>query len=58
MRRERIFHYATWSQLDDYLRLGWLPVADLGQPHGQWATLCEWLCDCPALCPDPPTHTK
>jgi hypothetical protein len=37
MRCERIrtYRYAGWGQLDDYLRLGWLPVADLGPPHAQ-----------------------
>jgi hypothetical protein len=42
----RTFRYVLWHRLPDYLALGWLPVADLGPTHGEWSTLCEWLCAC------------
>lgn len=45
-RMTRIFRYVAWQQFDDYLRLGWLPVADLGSPHNEWSVLCQWLCRC------------
>jgi hypothetical protein len=35
-----------WHRLTDYLRLGWLPVADLGAYHGQNGVFCEWKCNC------------
>ena len=43
---EKVFKYVSWSDLDDFLRCGWLPIADLGMPHGQWSFLCEWRCRC------------
>jgi hypothetical protein len=47
----RTFRFVRWHLLPDYLLLGWLPVADLGPPHSQYVTLCEWLCECP--CKEP-----
>jgi hypothetical protein len=43
---ERIFRYVPWSRFEDYLKLGWLPAADLGAVHGSYATLMEWRCRC------------
>ena len=48
MTRTGLFRYVTWERLDAYLARGWLPVADLGPRHGQWAVLC-WHCDCGAV---------
>lgn len=45
MIRTGTFRYVSWDRLDDYLRMGWWPVADLGLTHGQWSVLC-WHCDC------------
>lgn len=45
MTRTGLFRYVTWERLGDYLAQGWLPVADLGPRHGQWAVLC-WHCGC------------
>lgn len=47
MTNERTFRYVVHSRIADYLRLGWLIVADLGHPHNQWSVLAEWVCDCP-----------
>ncbi len=47
----RTYHFVPWLYLDDWLRLGWLPVADLGPTHGEWSCLCQWLCDCPMVHP-------
>lgn len=49
--RLRTFRYVSWNDLEDYLRLGWLPAADLGPTHGEWSTLCEWLCQCEQVTP-------
>ena len=49
--KNRLFHYVPWLRLNDWLQLGWLPVADLGPTHGEWSVLCEWLCNCPPIVP-------
>ena len=38
-----------FADMDDALRLGWMPTDDYRGcvPHGFWAVLCIWLCDCP-----------
>lgn len=48
--RTGLFRYVTWAKLDAFLRRGWVPVADLGNPHGQFAVLC-WHCDCDEVMP-------
>jgi hypothetical protein len=53
MTRTGLFRYVTWERLDAYLAQGWLPVADLGPRHGQWAVLC-WHCGCCAQGAPPP----
>jgi hypothetical protein len=30
----------------DWLKVGWMVVADLGEPHGQWSVLMAWRCCC------------
>ena len=48
---ERIFRYVVWDRLADYEACGWLVVADLGEVHGRYRVLCEWLCGCPCVEP-------
>ena len=44
--------YALLDDIDDYLALGWLVVAELGPVHGQYSALAVWLCQCqPAVLP-------
>lgn len=42
------FRYVSWARLDEFHRLGWMAVADLGMTHGSWSVLC-WRCDCPEV---------
>jgi hypothetical protein len=49
--REGTYRYARISQAEDWLRLGWVVVADLGPAHGQWSVLAYWPCDCKARVP-------
>jgi hypothetical protein len=44
--RTGLFRYLPYARLDAFLSRGWMPVADLGQTHGQWSVL-GWRCDCP-----------
>jgi hypothetical protein len=45
--REWTYAYAKHSDVEAFLRLGWLPHDSLdGCDHGQYAVLVEWLCDC------------
>jgi len=40
--RERVFAYAPRGQIEDWLRLGWLPHDSLeGTRHAQYAILVE-----------------
>lgn len=43
----RTFAYIRRSQIDDAIRLGWLPRASAGP----WSVLAEWLCPCPPRWP-------
>jgi hypothetical protein len=36
------FKFVPHSRLLIHLATGWMPVADLGRTHGEWAILCEW----------------
>lgn len=47
----RTYRYVALELVADYLALGWLWVADLGQVHGEWSALCEWKCVCPMVEP-------
>lgn len=35
----------------DWLRLGWMVVADLGPTHGEWSLLMAWICECRCVKP-------
>ena len=50
----RLFRYVPHAYALDYARLGWT-IADTleGTPHGQWAILMTWLCECPCVQPAP-----
>jgi invasion protein IalB len=37
------FHYVRYSDLLLAMAYGWQPVADLGDTHGQWSVLCQWI---------------
>jgi hypothetical protein len=50
-QRNEVFHIVRWNQLDDFLALGWMMVADLGDVHGRWSCLCEWRCACRMVTP-------
>lgn len=45
MTRTGLFRYVPWHHVDEYHRLGWMVVADLGPVHGHWSVLM-WRCDC------------
>jgi hypothetical protein len=45
--KERTFHYVRNHNVPDWMRCGWLAYPSLqGIHHGEWSTLCEWLCSC------------
>jgi len=46
MPRDADYCYARIVRAEDYLRMGWLFVADLGPTHGAWSVLAVWLCEC------------
>ena len=50
MIRTGLFRYVAWPSLPAHLARGWMPVADLGPRHGQWAVLC-WHCECGEVAP-------
>lgn len=37
------YKYVRYKDYDTYIRAGWLPIADLGLPHGEYSLLM-WLC--------------
>jgi hypothetical protein len=39
------FHYVRWDDIETFHKRGWMVIADLGHPHGQYAVLM-WRCDC------------
>lgn len=39
------------TQIEDYLRLGWMVLGPMIGPHGHWSSLGQWLCDCPVRMP-------
>lgn len=45
MTRTGQFRYVRWQDVDAFHRDGWMVVADLGVPHGEYAVLM-WRCDC------------
>jgi hypothetical protein len=49
---ERIFTYAAFYAMRDYLALGWIarPALD-GTHHGTRYCLVEWLCTCRPIVP-------
>lgn len=48
-----IYRYVRHSEVEDFIRLGWLPTNALeGTSHGQWSVLCRWIC--PACVPVEP----
>jgi hypothetical protein len=49
--RDGFYCYAKLDRIDDYLRLGWCVVADLGPTHGRWSALCFWPCGCKVRVP-------
>jgi len=42
-----IFHLVLHRHVADFLACGWVVRADLGDYHGQFAVMMQWLCDCP-----------
>lgn len=50
MTRTGLFRYVRHSDMHAHLVAGWMPVADLGDHHGQWSVLC-WHCDCGEVTP-------
>lgn len=48
--RTGLFRYVRYGDIDAYHRLGWMVVADLGQPHREYSVLC-WHCDCGEVAP-------
>lgn len=51
MSRTRIFRYVRFADIGAYLDLGWYfdcREPPLHMPHGAFAVILEWLCDCRA----------
>jgi hypothetical protein len=42
-----VVKYVPHHEVERYLRLGWMEVADLLVPHGHYVALMGWPCDCP-----------
>lgn len=42
--RVRHYHYIRRARMEDWLRLGWMIVAELGPVHGEWSVLGWWPC--------------
>jgi hypothetical protein len=41
------YRYCRIPDMEDWLRLGWLPTSALdGTHHGDWSVLCVWICGC------------
>ena len=49
----RTFRYVLHERREDYERLGWMVVADLGDYHGQFSVLAEFICSCGRACVEP-----
>jgi len=50
--KERIFAYATWHFLSDWLALGWMVIPPNGvMHHHEYGALVEWRCACKAARP-------
>jgi len=50
--RDADYCYARIARVEDYLRMGWMIVGELGPTHGVWSVLAIWLCECrPAALP-------
>ena len=44
---DAIFRYILVARVEDALRCGWMALPGLsGCHHGEYAVLCEWLCQC------------
>jgi hypothetical protein len=49
---EYLFHIVRHYQVEDFLRLGWMPHNSLsGCTHGYWSVLVEWRCSCVPVIP-------
>jgi hypothetical protein len=52
MTRDRIFKYATYDRIADYLALGWVIVMPNKMTHHEeYGLVLEWLCDCKMVRP-------
>ena len=53
--RDAVFRYTPHHQVDDSLRLGWLPTEILrGTVHDPWSIMMAWLaCHCGRRMPIP-----
>lgn len=51
------FRYVPHELVVEYFKLGWMHVADLGTPHGNYCALLEWPCQCERREPAS-THTN
>lgn len=52
MRLASLYRYCKWDMLDAALALGWMVSAPLHYPHGAYAVLVEFPCDCEAKWPE------
>jgi len=41
------------DRIPDWLRVGWMVVADLGSTHGEFSVLMAWIWQCPCIKPKP-----
>jgi hypothetical protein len=44
--------FVLHREVEDYLRLGWMTVANLGEYHGQFSVLMGWPCSCVCVVPE------
>lgn len=50
-----LHRYVRIERVDDYLRMGWLPLDTLaGTVHGQWSVHMAWIqCECGRVLDNP-----
>ncbi len=52
MSGERFFAYATWPNLPDWLRCGWMVSVPNGvMHHHEFGPMVEWRCACKMVSP-------
>jgi hypothetical protein len=47
----QFLRYVRHERVMDYMRLGWMWAADLGDYHSEWSCLMCWPCSCKCVEP-------